>query len=159
MDLEYDIDADRQAMLKLRGVNCIRRSPRHGIRMWGERTLSSDSLWKHVSLRRPCMFLEASIYSSIQWVVFAPNDQRLWARIEQSITLFLRTQWRKGALYGVNEEEAFSVRVGHDTVTTDDILNGRLIVEIRIAPVYPAEFVFLQIVQKAREEPSLDTRT
>lgn len=154
IDLEYDINTARQEVLNPRGVNCIRRFPGRGIRMWGARTLSSDPLWKYVSVRRLFIFLEASIYNSTQWVVFEPNDQRLWARVKQSITLFLRTQWREGALFGAKEEEAFSVSVGPDTMTTDDILNGRLIVEVGIAPVRPAEFVIFRIFQLTREAKS-----
>ncbi|MCG6986320.1 MAG: phage tail sheath subtilisin-like domain-containing protein [Thiocapsa sp.] len=151
IDLEYDINTGRQEVLNPRGVNCIRRFPGRGIRMWGARTLSSDALWKYVSVRRLFIFLEASIYNSTQWVVFEPNDQRLWARVQQTITLFLRTQWREGALFGAKEEEAFSVAVGRATMTEDDILNGRLIVEVGIAPVRPAEFVIFRVFQKTRE--------
>ncbi|MEL6168996.1 MAG: phage tail sheath family protein [Pseudomonadota bacterium] len=154
IDLEYDINTARQEVLNPRGVNCIRRFPGRGIRMWGARTISSDPLWKYVSVRRLFIFLEASIYNSTQWVVFEPNDQRLWARVQQTITLFLRTQWREGALFGAKEEEAFSVSVGRGTMTEDDILNGRLIVEIGIAPVRPAEFVIFRVFQKTREANS-----
>jgi phage tail sheath protein FI len=154
IDLEFDIDTGRQEVLNPRGVNCIRRFPGRGIRMWGARTLSSDPLWKYVSVRRLFIFLEASIYNSTQWVVFEPNDQKLWARVKQTITLFLRTQWREGALFGAKEEEAFSVVVGRDTMTEDDILNGRLIVEIGVAPVRPAEFVIFRVFQKTQEAKS-----
>jgi len=151
LDLEYDIDTGTQELLNPRGVNVIRRFPGRGIRVWGARTLSSDPLWKYVSVRRLFIFLEHSIYNSTQWVVFEPNDARLWARVKQTITLFLRTQWREGALMGNKEEEAFRIDVGPDTMTADDILNGRLIVEIGIAPVRPAEFVIFRIYQKTLE--------
>ncbi len=154
IDLEFDVNTARQEILNPRGVNCIRRFPGRGIRMWGARTLSSDPLWKYVSVRRLFIFLEASIYNSTQWVVFEPNDQRLWARVQQTITLFLRTQWREGALFGAKEEEAFTVSVGPGTMTTDDILNGRLIVEIGISPVRPAEFVIFRVYQQTREAKS-----
>ncbi|MBF9031844.1 phage tail sheath family protein [Rhodobacterales bacterium HKCCE3408] len=151
IDLEFDVNTGRQEVLNPRGVNCIRRFPGRGIRMWGARTISSDPLWKYVSVRRLFIFLEASIYNSTQWVVFEPNDQRLWARVQQTVTLFLRSQWREGALFGAKEEEAFSVAVGRSTMTEDDILNGRLIVEIGIAPVRPAEFVVFRVFQKTQE--------
>ena len=154
IDLEFDIDQGTQEVLNPRGVNVIRRFPGRGIRVWGARTLSSDPLWKFVSVRRLFIFIEASIYNSTQWVVFEPNDQRLWARVKQTVTLFLRTQWQEGALFGAKEEEAFSVNVGRETMTQDDILNGRLIVEIGIAPVRPAEFVIFRIFQKTQEANS-----
>jgi phage tail sheath protein FI len=116
--------------------------------------MSSDPLWKYVNVRRLFIFLEASIYNSTQWVVFEPNDQRLWARVKQTVTLFLRTQWREGALLGSKEEDAFSVAVGRETMTEEDILNGRLIIEVGVAPVRPAEFVVFRIFQKTQEAKS-----
>jgi hypothetical protein len=151
LDLKYDVSHGAQENLNPKGVNCIRRFPGRGIRVWGARTLSSDPLWKYVNVRRLFIFLEASIYYSTQWVVFEPNDPKLWARVKQTVTLFLRSQWREGALFGEKEEEAFSVAVGRETMTEDDILNGRLIVEIGIAPVRPAEFVVFRIYQKTSE--------
>ena len=154
IDLEYDINTGTQEVLNPRGVNAIRRFPGRGIRLWGARTMSSDPLWKYVNVRRLFIFLEASIYNSTQWVVFEPNDPKLWARIKQTVTLFLRTQWREGALLGAKEEDAFSVAVGRETMTEDDILNGRLIIEVGVAPVRPAEFVVFRVFQKTQESKS-----
>lgn len=151
LDLEFDVNERAQETLNPRGVNVIRRFPGRGIRVWGARTLSSDPLWKYVSVRRLFIFIEASIYQSTQWVVFEPNDLRLWARVKQTVTLFLRTQWREGALMGAKEEEAFLVAVGRETMTEDDILNGRLIIEVGIAPVRPAEFVIFRFYQRTIE--------
>ncbi|MBR0804352.1 phage tail sheath family protein [Bradyrhizobium japonicum] len=154
LDVEYDIDQGTQENLNPKGVNVIRRFPGRGIRVWGARTLSSDPLNKYVPVRRFLIFAEASIYTSTQWVVFEPNDYKLWARVKQTVTLFLRTQWREGALLGAKEEEAFSVAVGRETMTEDDILNGRLIVEVGVAVVRPAEFVIFRIYQKTEEAKS-----
>ncbi|MFY2826028.1 phage tail sheath family protein [Ruegeria sp. MALMAid1280] len=151
LDLEYDIDHGTQEVLNPRGVNVTRRFPGRGIRVWGARTLSSNPLWQYVSVRRLFIFIERSIYDGTQWVVFENNDQRLWERIRQTVSLFLRTQWREGALFGASEEEAFLVNVGRDTMTSDDILNGRLIIEVGIAPVRPAEFVIFRVFQKTQE--------
>lgn len=154
IDLEYEVTTGAQENLNPKGVNVIRRFPGRGIRLWGARTMASDPLWKYVNVRRLFIFLEASIYFSTQWVVFEPNSPRLWARVKQTIVLFLRTQWREGALFGEKEEEAFSVAVGRETMTEDDILNGRLIVEIGIAPVRPAEFVIFRVFQQTQESTS-----
>lgn len=151
LDVEFDVTQAAQEVLNPRGVNVIRRFPGRGIRVWGARTLSSDPLWKYVNVRRLFIFIEASIYESTQWAVFEPNDPKLWARVKQAVTLFLRSHWREGALFGEKEEEAFSVAVGHETMTEDDIVNGRLIVEIGIAPVRPAEFVIFRIHQRTSE--------
>jgi phage tail sheath protein FI len=132
-------------------VNVIRRFEGRGIRVWGARTLSSASEWKYVNVRRLLMFLEQSIYEGTQWVVFEPNDERLWTRVTDTIRLFLFSQWRDGALVGTTERDAFFVRCDRTTMTQDDILNGRLICEIGVAPVRPAEFVIFRLFQHTLE--------
>ncbi len=83
-----------------------------------------------------------------QWVVFLPpNDEPLWARVEQSVENFLSRLWRDGALQGAKPELAYFVRVDRTTMTQDDIDNGRLIMIIGVAPVKPAEFVIIRIGQ------------
>jgi phage tail sheath protein FI len=151
LDITTEIDDNKQDVLNPRGVNAIRKFAERGIRVWGARTLTSDALWKYVSVRRLFIFLERSIYEGTQWVVFEPNDDRLWARVIDTIRLFLRTQWRLGALFGRTEEEAFFITCDRTTMTQDDILNGRLICEIGIAPVRPAEFVIFRIFQNTAE--------
>jgi uncharacterized protein len=151
LDVEYPIDNGKQDVLNPRGVNAIRAFPGRGIRIWGARTLASNTLWKYVSVRRLFVFLENSIYEGTQWVVFEPNDDRLWARVKDTIRLFLRNQWRGGALFGRTEDEAFFITCDRTTMTQDDILNGRLICEIGIAPVRPAEFVVFRIFQNTAE--------
>ncbi len=117
----------------------------------GRATLSSNGLWKYVSVRRLFIFLERSIYEGTQWVVFEPNDDKLWARVKDTVRLFLRSQWRGGALLGRTEDEAFFITCDRTTMSQDDILNGRLICEIGIAPVRPAEFVIFRIFQNTAE--------
>ncbi|MBV9883779.1 MAG: phage tail sheath family protein [Sphingomonadaceae bacterium] len=153
-DLEYYVDTGTQEVLNPRGVNVIRRFPARGIRVWGARTLSDNALWKYVNVRRLFIFLEHSIYDATQWVVFEPNDERLWARVKDTIRLFLRTQWRNGAMMGLTEDEAFTIACDRSTMTQDDILNGRLVCEIGIAPVRPAEFVVFRIFQNTAEAQS-----
>jgi uncharacterized protein len=137
--------------LNPRGVNVIREFPGRGIRVWGARTMSSDSLWKYINVRRLFIFLERSIDQGTQWVVFEPNDDQLWSNVADTIRVFLRNQWRQGALLGSTEHEAFVVRCDRTTMTQDDILNGRLICEIGVAPVRPAEFVIFKIAQQTGE--------
>lgn len=151
LDLEYAVDEATQDILNPRGVNAIRNFPGRGTLLWGARTLSSNSLWRYVPVRRLFIFLEHSIYDGTQWVVFEPNDERLWARVIDTITLFLRGQYRAGALMGATEKEAFFVTCDRTTMTQDDILNGRLVCEIGIAPVRPAEFVIFRIFQNTAE--------
>lgn len=154
--LEFPVSKGMQDTLNPRGVNCIRdfRADGRGIRVWGARTMSSDSEWKYVNVRRLFIFVEESIDQGTQWVVFEPNDQNTWARVVRSITGFLTTVWRSGALMGATQDEAFFVKCDRTTMTQDDIDNGRLICYIGIAPVKPAEFVIFRISQKTAEAPA-----
>lgn len=145
--LQFQITKREQDLLNPRGVNCIRVFPGRGIRVWGARTASSNTLWKYINVRRLFLFIEESIDEGTQWVVFEPNNEKLWARVKQTITQFLTTVWRDGALMGTKAEEAFFVKVDRTTMTQDDIDNGRLICIIGIAPVKPAEFVIFRITQ------------
>jgi phage tail sheath protein FI len=137
--------------LNAAAINCLRGFPNSGYVVWGARTLAgrdaAASDWKYVPVRRFFLFLEESIYRGTQWVVFEPNDERLWAGVIDTVRLFLRAQWRQGALMGSTENQSFFVTCDRSTMTQDDILNGRLIMEIGIAPVRPAEFVIFRIGQ------------
>lgn len=145
VDLQAAIDTHGQERLSAQGINSIRSFPARGILLWGARTTSQDPLWKYVNVRRYFIYLEQSIYGGLQWVVFEPNGEPLWGTVRQTITNFLLNNWRSGALMGTKPEEAFFVRCDSSTMTQDDIDNGRLIAEIGIAPVRPAEFVIIRI--------------
>ena len=136
-------------MLNPRGVNCLRFFPARGRRVWGARTCSTNTLWKYINVRRLFLYIEESIEEGTQWVVFEPNNEKLWARVVQTITQFLTTVWRTGALMGLTAEEAFFVKCDRTTMTQDDIDNGRLICIIGIAPTKPAEFVIFRLTQVA----------
>jgi len=141
-----------QDILNPKGVNLIRSFTGQGIRIWGARTLSSNSLWKYVNIRRLFIFIEESIKQGTNWVVFEPNDERLWARVHRTIDAFLTRVWRSGALQGSSPAEAFFIDISRNTMTQDDIDNGRLICVIGVAPVKPAEFVIFRITQKTSEQ-------
>ena len=145
--LHVDITTPEQELLNPRGIDVIRRFEGRGIRVWGARTLSSDPSVKYVNVRRYLIFLEASLDRGTQWVVFEPNDPRTWARVVSSVSAFLHTQWREGALFGRRPEDAFFVLCDESTMTADDVQNGRLICEIGVAINRPAEFVIFRIEQ------------
>ena len=146
--LEILFGKPEQDMLNPAGINLIRNIQGQGIRIWGARTCSSDSSWRYINVRRLFIFLEESIRRSTGWAVFEPNDDMLWTKVRNTITSFLGTQWRNGALVGAAEAEAFFVNVGlGSSMTQDDVLNGRMICEIGVAPSRPAEFVIFRISQ------------
>lgn len=146
--LSVSYNEAEQAKLNPKGVNLIRAIPGQGIRVWGARTCSGDGNWKYVNVRRLFIFIEESIRANTNWAVFEPNDEMLWSRVEGTIRVFLTAQWRNGALAGATADEAFFINIGKSTMTDDDILNGRLICVIGVAPVRPAEFVVFRITQK-----------
>ncbi len=147
IEVEFPITKGEQDILNPRNINCIRSFPGRGILVWGARTMSLDSLWKYINVRRLFIYLEESIEEGTQWVVFEPNNEKLWGRVRASITEFLTRVWRDGALMGTKPEEAFFVRCDRTTMTQDDIDNGRLVCVIGVAPVKPAEFVIFRIAQ------------
>jgi hypothetical protein len=129
------------------GINCIRAFPGRGIRIWGARTLSSDPSWRYLNVRRLFNYIEESIFEGTQWVVFEPNDIRLWGRVKRTINAFLLRVWRDGALFGATPEEAFFVRCDGENNPPEVRDAGQLIIDIGIAPVKPAEFVVFRIAQ------------
>jgi phage tail sheath protein FI len=143
------ITKGQQDILNPKGINCIRIFPGRGIRVWGARTISSDPLWKYINIRRLFIYIEESIYKGTQWVVFEPNNEKLWGRVKATIDEFLTRVWRDGALMGLKPEEAFFIKCDRTTMTQADIDNGRLVCVIGIAPVKPAEFVIFRIAQWA----------
>ena len=130
-------------------INVLRdlRKSGRGYRVWGARCITSDPDWKYINVRRLFIFVEESIKNGTQWVVFEPNDEPTWAKVRRSVSNFLTIVWRDGALQGTKPEEAFFVKCDRTTTTQTDINNGKLVMEIGIATVKPAEFVIFRIGQ------------
>ncbi|MFC7263027.1 phage tail sheath family protein [Streptomyces lutosisoli] len=147
VDLEIRLSKGEQDLLNPIGVNCVRAFPGRGIRIWGARTLSSDPAWRYLNVRRLFNYLEESILLGTQWVVFEPNDDRLWSSIRRNVTAFLTEEWRRGALFGRTAEEAFYVKCDRDNNPQESIDQGRVICEIGVSPVKPAEFVVFRLAQ------------
>lgn len=136
-----------------KSVNVIRSFKGRGILVWGARTLAgNDNEWRYVSVRRFFNMVEESAKKATFQFVFEPNDINTWTRVKSMIENFLTQQWRAGALQGATPEQAFFVHVGlGETMTAIDVLEGRMIVEIGMAVVRPAEFIVLQFMHKLPE--------
>ncbi|HKS44903.1 MAG TPA: phage tail sheath subtilisin-like domain-containing protein [Amycolatopsis sp.] len=147
VSLATQVTKAEQDLLNPIGVNCIRSFSGRGIRVWGARTLSSDPAWRYLNVRRLFNYFEESILNGTQWVVFEPNDEALWARIRRTISSFLVTEWRKGALFGLTPDEAFYVKCDRETNPAESIDLGQVLCEVGIAPVKPAEFVVFRLAQ------------
>ncbi len=147
ISLELNLTKGEHDQLNPVGINCIRAFPGRGIRVWGARTISSDPSWRYLNVRRLFNFIEESIFEGTQWVVFEPNDQRLWGRVKRTINSFLLRVWRDGALFGATPDQAFFVKCDEENNPPEVRDAGQLIVDIGISPVKPAEFVVFRIAQ------------
>lgn len=152
------IDDGLQAGLNIhdsggKSINAIRSFSGRGTLVWGARTLDGNSNeWRYINVRRFFNFVEESVKKATFHFVFEPNDANTWVSVRAMIENFLTLQWRAGALQGAKPEQAFFVRVGlGQTMSVDDVLNGRLIVEIGMAVVRPAEFIILRFSHKLPE--------
>ena len=135
-----------------KSINAIRLFTAKGVLVWGARTLAgNDNEWKYIPVRRFFMMVEESIKSSTFFVVFEPNEAKTWIQVKSMITNFLIQQWKRGALAGAKPEDAFYVKVGlNETMTALDILEGRLIIEVGMAMIRPAEFIILRFSHSLR---------
>jgi hypothetical protein len=145
--LELNITKGEHDTLNPVAVNCIRAFPGQGIRVWGARTLSSDPEWRYLNVRRLFNYVEKSILNGTNWVVFEPNDPKLWDSVKRTVNMFLRRVWRDGALFGRTPAQAFFVKCDEENNPAENRDAGILTVEIGIAPVKPAEFVVFRISQ------------
>lgn len=137
-----------------KAINAIRSFIGEGIKVWGARTLDSNSLdWRYINVRRTMIFLEESVKNAAHAYVFEPNDANTWLNIKCMIENFLRGVWKRGGLAGATPEDAFSVHVGlGDTMTPEDVLEGIMRVTVLVAISRPAEFIeitFQQQMQKS----------
>jgi phage tail sheath protein FI len=147
LDVAYGVSQNEQSVLNPIGINCIRPFGTRGIRIWGARTLASDSDWRYINVRRLFNMVETTILQGTQWAVFEPNDVALWEGVKRTLNAFLRGLWSAGALFGQSVDQAFYVKCDAETNPPESIDQGLLIVEVGIAPVKPAEFVVFRIAQ------------
>lgn len=142
-DLNIDVDAGKS-------INAIRTFIGQGTKIWGARTLmGNDNEWRFVNIRRFFNMVEESVKKSTYWAVFEPNDINTWTRVRAMIENYLILKWKDGALAGAKPNDAYFVRVGlGQTMTSQDILEGRMSVEIGLAAVRPAEFIILKFSHK-----------
>lgn len=135
------------------GINCLRTLTAAGRVVWGARTLQGNdrlaSEWKYIPVRRTALFIEESLYRGLQWVVFEPNDEPLWAQIRLNVGAFMNNLFRQGAFQGTTPREAYLVKCDKETTTQNDINLGIVNILVGFAPLKPAEFVIIKIQQLA----------
>lgn len=142
----------QQGPLNVAGINVIRTFPVYNTVVWGARTMEgADALaseWKYIPVRRLALHIENSLQRGLQWVVFEPNDEPLWASVRLNVTGFMSQLHRQGAFQGASARDAYLVKCDSETTTQADINLGILNIYVGFAPVRPAEFVMLRIQQR-----------
>ena len=151
--LQYILTDLENGSLNVQAVNCLRHFKVYGDVVWGARTLQGNdqagSQWKYVPIRRLALYLESSLYDGTQWVVFEPNDETLWGQIRLNVGSFLQDLFLKGAFQGTTPQQAFFVKCDSENNPQSSIDQGIVNILVGFAPLYPAEFVVIQIQQMA----------
>jgi len=139
--------------LNIQAINCLRTFPVYGDVIWGARTLRGNdqvgSEWKYVPIRRLALYLESSLYNGTQWVVFEPNDEKLWSQIRLNVGAFMQDLFLKGAFQGTTPQQAYFVKCDGENNPQSSINQGIVKVRVGFAPLFPAEFVVIEIQQMA----------
>ena len=152
LGLTYQVARQEQELLNPAGVNCIRAFPREGIKIWGARTLAEESSeFRYLNVRRLVTMLRETIVAGTRWIVFEPNDERLWNSVVCNVSAFLTQVWRDGALMGPTPGDAFFVKCDAETNPPEIRDAGQVVAVVGIAPVKPAEFVVFEIAQHHTE--------
>jgi phage tail sheath protein FI len=153
LGLQYDLTDEATGLLNALGANCLRNFKVFGNVVWGARTLKGNdqfgSQWKYVPIRRLALFIESSLYDGTQWVVFEPNDEPLWSQIRMNVGAFLQGLFLQGAFQGTTPQQAYFVKCDAENNPQASINLGIVNVLVGFAPLYPAEFVVIQIQQIA----------
>lgn len=151
--LQYVLTDLENGTLNIQAINCLRQFHVYGDVVWGSRTLQGNdqagSEWKYIPIRRMALYLESSLYDGTQWVVFEPNDETLWTQIRLNAGAFMQDQFLKGAFAGTTPQQAYFVKCDAENNPQSSIDQGIVNILVGFAPLYPAEFVIIQIQQMA----------
>ena len=151
LDLSVLLQDNDIGYLNSQGINCIKSFNKRGMRVWGARTASSDPISRYINVRRTISAIIRSMVQNLQWVVFEPNDPRLWKSITHSVSFFLMGLWKQGYFKGNSPEEAFYVKCDQETNPQESRDAGQVVVEVGVAPVRPAEFIVFRVAEESAE--------
>lgn len=149
--LTLPLSDDHVGQLNAEGINTIRSFTGRGIRIWGARTCANEPEWRYINVRRLFIMLRRAIESGTQWISFEPNTPSTWSLIQREVSLFLDDLYSKGYFAGDKSSDAYIVKCDAETNSHEIVDSGRLIVEIRVAPALPAEFILFTIEQEMAE--------
>jgi phage tail sheath protein FI len=158
LGLQYNLTDAENGQLNIQAINCLREFKVYGDVVWGARTLQGNdqagSEWKYVPIRRLALFIESSLYDGTQWVVFEPNDEPLWGQIRLNVGAFMQGLFLQGAFQGTTPQQAYFVKCDSENNPQSSIDQGIVNILVGFAPLYPAEFVVIQIQQMAGQSSS-----
>lgn len=158
LGLQYVLTDAQNGLLNPLGVNCLRQFPNIGNVVWGARTIAGNdtlgSQWKYVPIRRLALYIKSSLYAGTQWAVFEPNAEPLWGQVRLSIGTFMQGLFLQGAFAGTTPQQAYFVKCDHENNTAATTALGILNITVGFAPLYPAEFVVIQIQQMMGQNSS-----
>jgi phage tail sheath protein FI len=151
--LQYKLTDAENGDLNIQAINCLRQFKVYGDVVWGARTLQGNdqagSEWKYIPIRRLALYIESSLYDGTQWVVFEPNDTPLWSQIRLNVGAFMQGLFLQGAFQGTTPQQAYFVKCDAENNPQASIDLGIVNILVGFAPLYPAEFVVIQIQQIA----------
>lgn len=153
-ELSMDLREEDVGYLNAEGIDCLRSIAGRGIRVWGARSMTTDSQYRFLNVRRTLNAINKAMNTHLQWVVFEPNVPSLWKTVTRNVTQFLMELWRKGYFKGSTPEEAFFVKCDEENNPQEERDAGRLIIDVGVAPVRPAEFLILRVAQEMHESSS-----
>lgn len=146
LNLDAKLTLTEMGRLNEQSINVLRAIPRGGIKVWGARTIATNTQWRYVNIRRLLLFIEESIQEGTQFCVFEPNDLALRKKVVRIVTDFLTRAWRDGALFGATPDQAFRVRADEELNPPDLRALGQLVIEVIVVPTTPAEFIVFRII-------------
>ncbi|MGH7491701.1 MAG: phage tail sheath family protein [bacterium] len=150
-DVTVEVNDESQGVLNPDSINCLRPFPGRGIRVYGARTLTTNPDWRYLNVRRLLLMIEEAVDEATQWAVFEPHDFNLRQALVMSISSFLDTLWRQGALVGATAKEAFFVKCDDTNNPSEIVDQGKLIAEVGVAPAKPAEFIIFRVGRTVEE--------
>jgi phage tail sheath protein FI len=153
LGLQYNLTNAEDGNLNPLAINCLREFRTYGDVVWGCRTLAGSSnagsQWQYIPIRRLALYIESSLYEGTQWVVFEPNDEPLWSQIRLNVGSFMQELFLQGAFQGTSAQQAYFVKCDSENNPQSSIDQGIVSILVGFAPLYPAEFVVIQIQQIA----------
>lgn len=143
--LSFVLNEAEQGELNSANINALRQFPGRPPMVWGARTLTTDTNWRYVNVRRLVSYIEDSLRQGLRWAVYEPNNATLWKGLERSITDFLTRIWKAGGLFGSTASDAFYIKIDEELNPPDKQALGEVFIEIGIAPTRPAEYIVLRL--------------